>query len=289
MSSRSRLFHPMNETKKKTLWQRMREKYRISVVNEDTLAEQWYLHLSGWGAIVLLAVLFLTSLALFSLAIWYTPIKNYLPGYADNIRQELIDESNRLDSLSTSVTMQRQYLDIIKQVLLGEVHSDTIQSLDSMQIIMREQLLEAKNEATAEFIAQYEAKEKNNMLLFEDIRTQQNTKTVFFVPVHGAIVQHFSLQDMSFGVRINTIGNENIASALDGGIIYVNQEINDVYTMMVKHTDYLFVYRGIKKPLRKIGDKVEAGECIGIASEGQMGFEIWRNDQALDPEKLIAF
>jgi uncharacterized protein YuzE len=264
-------------------------KYRISVLDEATLNERLHIRLNGWGAIVVVALTFLLTMGIFSLVILYTPVKNYLPGYSEDIRQNLMIESSRVDSIGTSLELQRQYLGVIKQVMAGEVQSDTVQSLDSMQIIMREQLLEAKNEATAEFIAQYEAKEKNNMLLFEDIKTQQNTKTVFFVPVHGAIVQHFSLQDMSFGVRINTIGNENIASALDGGIIYVNQEINDVYTMMVKHTDYLFVYRGIKKPLRKIGDKVEAGECIGIASEGQMGFEIWRNDQALDPEKLIAF
>jgi hypothetical protein len=53
----------MNETKKKTLWQRLREKYRISVLSEDTLTERWHLHLSWWGAIVLLAVLFITAFA----------------------------------------------------------------------------------------------------------------------------------------------------------------------------------------------------------------------------------
>ena len=279
----------MNETKKTTLWQRLREKYRISVVNEKTLAERWYLHLSGWGAIVAVALLFLTSLALFSLAIWYTPIKNYLPGYSENIRQQLVDESTRLDSLSTSVNMQRQYLDIIKQILSGEVKSDTIQSLDSMQIIMREQLLEAKNEATAEFIAQYEAKEKNNMLLFEDINTQSRALAVFFVPVHGTVVQHFSAQNNQRSITINTIGNENVESVLNGTILYTNQEINDVYTIMVKHTEYISIYRGVKKLLRQTGDQVQAGECIGIAAQGQLNFELWLHSQAVDPEKLIAF
>lgn len=279
----------MNETKKTTLWQRLREKYRISVVNEKTLAERWYLHLSGWGAIVAVALLFLTSLALFSLAIWYTPIKNYLPGYSENIRQQLVYESTRLDSLSTSVNMQRQYLDIIKQILSGEVKSDTIQSLDSMQIIMREQLLEAKNEATAEFIAQYEAKEKNNMLLFEDINTQSRALAVFFVPVHGTVVQHFSAQNNQRSITINTIGNENVVSVLNGTILYTNQEINDVYTIMVKHTEYISIYRGVKKLLRQTGDQVQAGECIGIAAQGQLNFELWLHNQAVDPEKLIAF
>ncbi len=275
--------------KKNTIGQKLREKYRISVLNEDTLAERWYLHLSGWGAIVVVATLFLISLVLFSLVILYTPIKNYLPGYSENIRQQLLDESTRVDSMGTSLELQRQYLDIIKQVVSGEVKSDTIQSLDSMQLIMREQLLEAKKEATAEFIAQYEEKEKNNMLLFENLSNPSNSLTVFFTPVHGTIVQSFSTKEKHYGIRINTIENENIASVLNGTIIHLDHEINDVYTMMVKHTDYLFIYRGIKKPLKAIGDKVQAGECIGLATEGQLGFELWKNDQAIDPEKMIVF
>ena len=149
-----------NESKKKSLRERLRVKYRVSVLDELTLSERWHFRLNGWGAIVWIALLFLLALALFSLLILYTPIRNYLPGYSENIRQQLIVESSRLDSMGTSLELQRQYLNIIKQVVAGEVESDTVQSLDSMQIIMREQLLEAKSEATAEFIAQYEAKRK---------------------------------------------------------------------------------------------------------------------------------
>mgnify|MGYP006969170650 FL=1 len=150
-----------NESKKKSLRERLRVKYRVSVLDELTLSERWHFRLNGWGAIVWIAILFLLALALFSLLILYTPIRNYLPGYSENIRQQLMVESARLDSMGTSLELQRQYLNVIKQVVAGEVESDTVQSLDSMQIIMREQLLEAKSEATAEFIAQYEAKEKD--------------------------------------------------------------------------------------------------------------------------------
>ncbi len=278
-----------DEKKKPSLWQRLRERYRISVLNEDTLAEKWYLHLSGWGAIVVIAGLFMLTLIIFSLVILYTPIKNYLPGYSENIRQQLVEESARVDSLGTSLEMQRQYLGIIQQVVAGEVKSDTVQSLDSMQIIMREQLLEAKNEVTAEFMAQYEEKGKDNMQLFENISSQSNPMAVFFVPIHGVITKHFSIQDKHYSIHINTIDNENVASILNGIIIFVNAEMNNVYTIIIKHTDYLSIYRGLKKPLKQVGDKVQAGECIGIAKDGKLEFELWKNDQVIDPEKIIAF
>ena len=148
---------------------RLRNKYRISIINEETWAEHGHLHLSGWGAIALLGVIFLLSLALFSLVILYTPIRHYLPGYSENIRYQLMEESARVDSLGTNLELQRQYLNIISQVVAGKASQDTIQSLDSMQIIMREELLLAKSQATADFIAQYEAEEKDNLQLFEPV------------------------------------------------------------------------------------------------------------------------
>ena len=107
----------MTEDKKKknSLWRKLRKQYRISVLDNNTLAEHMHIHLNGWGAIVVAAVLFLLTMGLFSLMILYTPIKNYLPGYSEDIRHQLIEESTRLDSLGTSLELHRQYLDIIKQ------------------------------------------------------------------------------------------------------------------------------------------------------------------------------
>ena len=60
----------MSEEKKKiSLWQRLQFKYRISVLNEQTLAEKMYIRLNGFGAIVVVAVLFLLTMGLFSLVI----------------------------------------------------------------------------------------------------------------------------------------------------------------------------------------------------------------------------
>lgn len=276
------------ETKKSSFLVRLREKYRISILNEETLTEHWHLHLSGWGAIVVLAILFLLSLALFSLVILYTPIKHYLPGYSEDIRQELVQETVRLDSIGTSLELQRQYLDIIKQVVAGEAHTDTIQSLDSMQIIMREQLLEAKKEATEEFIAQYEAKEKDNMYLFGNMHSVPVPIISFSIPVHGSIAKHFSLQENRLGIVINTLDNEDVIATLDGTIIYLNYEIDNSYTIILKHAKYLTIYRGLKKVLLSVGETVKQGECIGFA-KNSITFELWENNKAIDPEKIIAF
>jgi lipoprotein NlpD len=196
-------------------------------------------------------------------------------------------ESARVDSLGTTLELQRQYLDIIKQVVAGEVHTDTVQSLDSMYIITREQLLEAKSEATEEFIAQYEAKEKDNLQLFYVANTTPVLS--FFRPAHGVILQSFSEQGQRYGVTIQTPENENVTAVLAGTVVHVNYEIGNTYSIMVQHTSYLSVYRNAAKVLKKVGDAVQAGESIAIIGDQPLWFELWQDGKAINPEEVIAF
>ena len=275
------------DKKKKTLWKKLREKYRISVLDESTLTEHLHVRLNGWGAVVVSALLFLLTLGLFSLVILYTPVKNYLPGYSEDIRQQLIGESARVDSLRTTLGLQRQYLDVIKQVMVGEVHTDTVQSLDSMFIITREQLLEVKSEATEEFIAQYEAKEKDNLQLFNITNTIPVLS--FFRPAHGVILQSFSEQGNRYGVVIQTPDNENVTAVLAGTVVSVNYEIGNTYSLVLQHTNYLSIYRNTTKVLKKVGDAVQEGESIAIMGNQPLEFELWQNGNAINPEEVIAF
>lgn len=275
------------EKKKTTLWNRLRQRYRISVVDEKTLTERLHIHLSGWGGVVVTAILFLLTMGVFSLMILYTPVKNYLPGYSEDIRQQLIVETARVDSLDATLETQSRYLDVIKQVVAGEIESDTVQSLDSMYIITREQLLEAKSEATVEFMAQYEAKERDNLQLFYVVNTTPVLS--FFAPAHGVILQSFSEQEQRYGVTIKTRENENVTSVLAGTVVGVNYEIGNTYNIYVQHSNYLSHYRHVSKVLKKVGDVVQAGESIAIIGEQPLWFEIWQDGKAINPEEVIAF
>ena len=267
---------------------RLRNKYRISIISEETWSERWHLHLSAWGAIVLLGLIFVLSLALFSLVILYTPIRNYLPGYSENIRYQLMEESARVDSLGTSLELQRQYLNIISQVVAGEAPTDTIVPMDSMQIIMREELLLAKSEATAEFLAQYEQKEKDNLQLFEPVSHPHTSHPpTFFPPVHGTVTTAFSEHNTC--ITITTFGNKNASAVLDGTVIHCQYTVQGNYTMIIQHSQFLSIYYGIQQPLQKLGEEVKAGEVIGLLQNNNLGFELWKNGQALNPEDYIVF
>ena len=278
----------MADNKKDTFWARISRKYRLSVLHEDTLAESWHVRLSWLGAVTIVTLMFLLSVGLLSLLIVYTPIRNILPGYSEDLRRTLVENSARVDSLNTEMQLQQQYLDMLKLVMAGEVATDTVQPLDSMEVVMREKLLEAKNEATEEFMAQYEAKEKNNFQLF-DIQQTAPVYTLFR-PASGVVVQSIDPQNGVFGITLRTPENANVTSVLAGVLVYVNYEIDNTYTLIVQHTAYLSVYRHAGHVLRKVGDAVKAGESIALVSDDQqLVFELWQNGKNINPEEVIAF
>lgn len=278
----------MPDEKNESLWRRLNRKYLLSVLHEETLMEKFHLRLNMLSVFTFFTLMFVLTIALISLLILYTPIKNVLPGYGEDIRRKLISETARVDSLGTSLEAQRRYLESIRQVVSGEAVSDTIISLDSLQLVMREELLLAKNAATEEFVAEYEQKEKDNLQLF-DVQNNQPVYTIFR-PAHGIVTEHYAPELGRFGVRIQTPKNENITAVLAGTVVWVRREEDNTCTMMLQHEQHLSIYQSVGSPMRKAGDVVQAGETIGLAvDDTPIGFELWLNGRSINPEEVIAF
>ncbi len=269
-------------------FRRIRRKRRLTLIDDDTLREFWHIHVSGLGVFTVVFFMFLLTIGILSLLIVYTPFRNILPGYSASLRQEIIEESMRIDSLQQTMDLQTQYISVIRNVVAGEVKSDTVIRLDSLQIVMQEQLLEAKNEATEAFLAEYEARERDNLLLFD----APNTTPVFslYAPAHGVIVSTYAPQEGRHGVTIQTPDKENVCATLDGTIVFVDAEDNEMSTVMALHQSYLSVYRNVGRVLCRVGDAVQTGQTIAIVKDGTpFTFELWKQGQEINPEEIIAF
>ena len=269
-------------------FRRIRHKRRLTLIDDDTLREFWHIHVSGLGVFTVAFLMFVLTLVILSLLIVYTPFRNILPGYSASLRQEIIEESMRIDSLQHTMDLQTQYISVVRDVVAGEVKSDTVVSLDSMQIVMQEQLLEAKSEATAAFIAEYESRERDNLLLFD----APSNEPIFslYLPAHGAIIESYAPRENRHGVTISTPDKENICSTLDGTIVHIDSEGNDTYTVMVLHQNYLSIYRYVGQVTCRVGETVQTGQTIAIAKAGTpLVFELWKQGQEINPEEIIAF
>ena len=258
------------------------------MLDDVTLREVFHVRASWLGAVSVITITLLALIILLSILIVYTPIRNILPGYNESLRQQLIQESARVDSLQTSLTVQRQYLEVIKQLTAGDIQSDSVQSLDSLQRVERARIAEQRSEATEAFIAQYEQKERDRLLLFDNsaLRSVQQ----FYRPVRGGVMLSARPDLRQFATFIRTAKNENVLAIMRGNIVMVQRAEDNTFTIVLQHAPYVVVYRRVMKTLKGTGAAVEAGEAIGVMEGAkELELEIWNAGQFVNPEEVIVW
>jgi hypothetical protein len=103
---------------------RLRNRYRLVVMNEDTYEEVVKFRLSRLSVYIVLSSLFVLFTIFTVAIILFTPIKYYLPGvgYGD-VKQVKEYKSLKIktDSMEVALKNNQQYLDGLKKVLQGSV------------------------------------------------------------------------------------------------------------------------------------------------------------------------
>src|SRR5215210_1570228 len=110
---------------------RLRNRYRLVVMNDDTYEEVVTFKLSRLSVYVLLSTIFVVLTGLTVALIVFTPLKLYIPGYGDiNQTKELREMKMRTDSLEQAMQQKDQYMNGLKSVLQG----NTTVKLDTTSI-----------------------------------------------------------------------------------------------------------------------------------------------------------
>lgn len=258
------------------------------MLDDLTLREVFHFRVSLLGAISFITVSIVALILLLSVLIVYTPLRNILPGYSASLRQQLIDESARVDSLQADLTIQRQYLDVIKQLTAGAIETDSVQSLDSMQVVERSRILEQHNENTDAFLAQYEQKEHERLLLFENIADRDVRQLCR--PVRGVIVQSADPATRRYGTTVRTVKNENVLAALRGTVIAVTRMADNTYSLTLQNSSFIAVYRYVARVIKPEGTQVEKGETIGLMDgEHDLEIQLWDAGRFVSPNEVIVW
>jgi len=110
-----------------TTLQRLRNRYRLVVMNDDTYEEVVTFRLSRMSVYIALSTIFVLLVGLTVALIVFTPLKYYIPGYGNvKVDREYRQLKYVTDSLQKQVTLQTQYIDGLKRVLGGgEIVLDT--------------------------------------------------------------------------------------------------------------------------------------------------------------------
>ncbi len=112
---------------------RLRNRYLLVVMNEDTYEEVVKFRLSRLSVYIVLSTVFVLFTILTVALIVFTPIKYYLPGvgYGDARQvKEFRQLKIRTDSMENAMKFKQQYLDDLKKVLDGKISSRDTNKLE---------------------------------------------------------------------------------------------------------------------------------------------------------------
>jgi murein DD-endopeptidase MepM/ murein hydrolase activator NlpD len=282
---------------KKSLLQRLKNKYRLIIYNDDTFEEIWYMRLSRLNVLAVFGTGAILLIALVSLLIAYTPIREFIPGYPEgNMRRTMVQNYARIDSLEKELQLRGQYIDNIATIMAGGVPEDQTASQDTAIQDARVQF--ERSESDSILRKQIEQEEKYTLSVNYNKPSGRDLSQVhFFSPVKGLVTNSFNAKENHFGTDVVAGDNNVVVSVLDGTVTMANWTLKTGWVIQIQHeNNILTVYKHNAELLKEVGDHVEAGEAVAIignsgelTSGPHLHFELWRNGTPLDPEKYIVF
>ncbi|MFL5764742.1 MAG: M23 family metallopeptidase [Bacteroidia bacterium] len=282
---------------KRNLLQRLRHRYRLVVMNDDTFEENFSLRLTPLGFLILLGSITIIMTILVTSLIAFTPIREYIPGYADvGMRRELINMAMRSDSLEQALVEQNLFNQNITNVLKGNIRADSTGSKPNKNKDYEKVKLGA-SASEAALKQQIESQDQYSLAYGTESSKSGISNFFFFTPLKGIVSDQFNAKERHYGVDIVGPENEPIKVALDGTVILSTWSSETGYTISVQHSNNLVsVYKHNSVLLKKAGDFVKAGEAIAIIGNSgeqttgpHLHFELWYNGTAIDPQGYMVF
>lgn len=283
--------------RRRAFWHNIKFKYRLTIVNENTLEEVAGLHVSKLNGLSVLlctcTVIFLTA----AVIIAFTPLRNYLPGYINSdVRRQIVENALRADSLQQALDRQNRYMMTVRDILSGRVKTDTVASLDSLTDARAEQLMERSREEE-EFRRRYEEEERYNLTAVTGAHDAAGM--VFFRPLRAAVAVPFNPADKHFGVDLAAGPREGVMAALDGTVVLAAYIAGEGRVVMIQHAqNFLTVYRHCGGLMCASGDQVKGGDVIALTQDRKdadggnhpfFHFELWHGGVPVDPARYVVF
>ncbi|NDW19039.1 M23 family peptidase [Dysgonomonas sp. 216] len=282
---------------KHDFWKRIHFKYKLSVINENTLEEVAKIRTSKFWGTLLVFFLVIILMVLSSIVIISTPIRNYLPGYLDSeIMEQALMSAIRADSLEQQLLHQSIYISNIQDIFAGKISVDSLTYADTVSISEDDKSLRSTN-TEKDFNRKFEEEEKYTISVLSPNTAATTENITFFRPVKGVISDKYNPSIKHYGVDIVAAPKASVVAALEGTVIFAGFDANVGYIIQIQHSNgFISVYKHNAMLLKEIGDEVRTGEAIAIIGDtgklsngAHLHFELWYKGKPVNPELYISF
>ena len=284
----------MKEKEKRPFKERLLNKYRLVVLNEDTYEEKLSYKLNKLNIFLLIALISITLVITTVGLIAFTSVKEYIPGYDSTVlRQKAIKNIELLDSLQLVVNKNQTFINSVGAVILGEV---------------TEAELVKKNSLIKPDISELDFKtNKEDSLLRSLVQKEDRFNTiesanpkveyVLYSPISGKISSGFDTSERHYGVDVPAVTNTPVKAASDGRVVFSEWTIDTGFVIILEHSfNLISVYKHNSSGLITQGDYVKSGQAIALSGNTgelttgpHLHFELWSNGNPVDPLEYISF
>lgn len=286
------------EKKKYKLRDRLKHRYRLVVMNDDTFAESFSLRLTPLGLLILISGITIVFTVLVISLVAFTPLREYIPGYGNvSETRELVNLNLRADSMEKAMAAKDWYIQNISNVLQGKLEGKPEKPKKDSAVDYSDLKIVAGSKDSA-LRKEIESRDKYSLSLQDKSKPVSSISSFFFFsPVKGIVTTSFRLTEGHYGVDVAARENEVIKATLDGTVVFSGWTSSDGYVIQIQHNNNLVsVYKHNSDLTRKVGDYVKAGDPIAIigntgetSSGTHLHFELWYNGNPLNPQDYIVF
>lgn len=282
--------------KPKKIARKLLDKYRLVILNEDTFEERISFKLSRLNVFVIASLSTIVLIALTTVLIAFTTLREYIPGYSSTaLKKEATELNYKTDSLQQVISMNEKYYASIKKVLQGDVSAVDFNKDSIIQAVKLEASDVDLNPIQEDSILREKVDKEDKYNLFESATSATNF--VLFPPVNGPISEPYNLKEKHYAVDIVVAKDTPIKAAADGVVIFAEWTATTGYVIIIEHSYGLIsVYKHNASLTKSQGDLVKAGEVIATAGNtGELStgthlhFELWNDGYPVDPTNFIDF
>ncbi|MDC3388461.1 M23 family metallopeptidase [Flavobacteriaceae bacterium] len=282
-------------SKREKIKEKLLSKYRLVILNDDTFEEKMSFNLTRLNVFVLLGFTAIGLIALTTVLIAFTPLREYIPGYSSTaLKKKAYQLTATTDSLQVALEINKKQLNSIRKVLTGDLFSENNLLKNNENNTSDIEFISIPKSKEDSLLRKKVALEDKYNLLEQD---RQEINYVLFPPVKGTISQGFNAEEKHYAVDIVVALGTAVKSISDGRVIFSEWTAETGYVVIIEHANKLLsVYKHNSSTNKSQGDYVETGEVISFSgSTGEfttgphLHFELWSDGQALDPTNFIAF
>ena len=282
--------------KRGKLKQKLLNKYRLVVLNEETFEEQLYFRLTRLNVMIISILLISIFVVGTFFLIASTPLKELMPGYSSTeMRAQTAENAFKLDSLSRAYDQSIRYLNSIQRVLVGDLKFDDLEEskteLETFQKRPKQIVSTSIDDSLLRAIVHQE--DKYNLLG----NSKNKVDFVLFPPAQGSLSQTYDPANKHFAVDVVLNENDPVKAVAEGTVIFSEWTSGTGHVIIIEHPFGLIsAYKHNASLSKQQGDFVKAGEVIATAGNTgefttgwHLHFELWSDGYPTNPENFIDF